>query len=152
MSLSAICMLSFPFTRIHCLFLFKSEDCEYAKQNALDTSSSCDNTKVMSCMWPTHDHKDQFWWCHYEQECSVVDSWPHMASLICYHIGSGNELYWCPRKKQWITLVELITVSKIRKNIYRSHVHVNFELYSHSYIYRSFISNKATFIKYCLAQ
>ena len=45
-----------------------------------------------------------------------------------------------------------ISVPKIRKNIYRSDVHVTFSLTVVSDVYRCLISNKTTFIKYCLNQ
>ena len=43
-------------------------------------------------------------------------------------------------------------MSKIRKNIYRSDVHINFELYDHFKGLRVFIPNTTLFTKYCLSQ
>ena len=45
--------------------------------------------------------------------------------------------------------VRVISVRKIRENIYRSDAQVTIALYGLSYVYRSFIRNKITF-KYCL--
>ena len=45
-----------------------------------------------------------------------------------------------------------VSVSKIRKIIYRSDVQVTFELYGHFICYRLFIPNKAKFEKYCLTE
>ena len=49
-------------------------------------------------------------------------------------------------------IVVVISVSKIRINIYRSDIQLIFQLYGISYVYRSFVWNKTTFIKYCLTQ
>ena len=50
--------------------------------------------------------------------------------------------------RKWLENKYTLTVSKIRKKVYRSDIKVIFELYSH---FRSFIPNKTMFITYCLS-